>query len=130
VTEGSDSELSISVAEPLEDVFVVSLVGDLDIASSPQFSAKLAALRGNSRTNVIVDVAGVGFIDSNGLNALVTGARAVEANDGSMVVAGPAPYVARVFELVRMAESVEVVASLEEALSRAEADTAAEQRGH
>jgi anti-sigma B factor antagonist len=130
VTERADHALSISVAEPVSGVFVVSLVGDLDATSLDELSRQLAELRGKPRARVVVDVSGLEFIDSSGLNALVTGARAVEAHEGSMVVAGAPHYVARVFELVRLGESVEVEASVEEALRRAEADAAAEQIGH
>ncbi|MDQ3671317.1 MAG: STAS domain-containing protein, partial [Actinomycetota bacterium] len=124
MTEGSEHALSISVAEPSDGVFVVSLVGELEATSSDELSRQLAGLRGNARTRVVVDVSGLTFIDSSGLNALVMGARAVEANEGSLVVAGAPRYVARVLELVRMADSVEVEASVEEALRRAGVDPA------
>lgn len=127
VTEGSDHALSISVAEPSDGLFVVSLVGDLEVTSSDEVLQRLAGLRGTPRTRVVMDVSRLAFIDSSGLNALVTGARAVEAKGGSMVVAGAPRYVTRVFELVRLAESVQVEASVEEALQRAETEAAVEQ---
>ncbi len=122
MTEGSEHALSISVAEQGDGVFLVSLVGELEATSSDDLSRQLAAL---PRSRIVVDVSGLTFIDSSGLNALVAGARRLEASEGALVVAGAPRYVARVFELVRIAESVEVEASVEEALRRAESHSAA-----
>jgi len=129
VSQGSDHALSISVTEPKEGLFVVALVGELDMASAAELSLRLAGLGTNERFRVVVDVSGVSFIDSSGLNALVTSARAVEANDGWMIVAGGSQHIARVFDVVRLADSVEVEASVKEALRRAETSAATEQIG-
>jgi len=127
VTTGSDDALSISVTEPSEGLFVVALSGELDMASAGELSLRLAGLR-SARTRIVVDVSALAFIDSSGLNALVTSARAVDADDGWIVVAGPSQHIARVFDVVRLAESVEIEGSVKEALRRAET-TAAEQIG-
>jgi anti-anti-sigma factor len=129
VTEESHPALSITVTEPSEGLFVVALVGDLDIASADELLPILAGLPINARSRVVVDVSGLAFIDSSGLNALVIGARAVEADDGWIVVAGASEHIARVFDVVRLAESVEVEASVLEALRRAESKSEVEQIG-
>ena len=126
MTERADHALSISVAEPVSGLFVVSLVGELEVTSVDHLLRELAGLRGDPPTKVVVDVSGLAFIDSSGLNALVTGARAVEAAGGSMVVAGAPHYVARTFELVRLGDSVALAQSVEEARERAEAEVAVE----
>ena len=128
VTTGSDHALSISVTEPSEGLFVVALSGELDMASAAELSLRLAGLRSNARTRIVVDVSALAFIDSSGLNALVTSARAVDADDGWIVVAGASQHIARVFDVVRLAESVEIEGSVKEALRRAET-AAAEQIG-
>ena len=129
MTEGSESALSITVTEPSEGLFVVALAGDLDIATAAELPPRLAGIPVNAAVRVVVDVSGLAFIDSSGLNALVIGARAVEAEGGRMVVAGPSEHIARVFEVVRLADSVEVEASMLEALRRAETGSAIEQIG-
>ena len=117
------------MTEPDEGLFVVALVGELDMASAAELSLRLAGLGKNERFRVVVDVSGLAFIDSSGLNALVTSARAVEANDGWMIVAGASQHIARVFDVVRLADSVQVEASVKEALRRAETNVATEQIG-
>jgi len=107
----------MSVSQPAQGSCVVSLSGDLDIESSIEFSAKIDALTATGPVHVIVELSGVRFIDSSGLNSLVVGARETEHRGGSFVVAAPSQYVARVFELVRIGESLDIVGSVDEALA-------------
>lgn len=48
---------------------VVALRGELDVAEAASVAAALAAIAGSDRT-VIVDLAGLEFIDSSGVTAL------------------------------------------------------------
>lgn len=112
-----DRELSISVSRSAEGSCVVSLSGDLDIDSATEFSARIAAVTAAAAAHVIVELSGVHFIDSSGLNSLVVGARETEHRGGSFVAAAPSSYVARVFDLVRIGESIHIVGSVAEALA-------------
>lgn len=123
-----DQALQIDVSEPADGRFVVALVGDLDLVSATDLAPRLAVLRRGPGTTVVVDVSGVTFIDSSGLKELVTGARALEADDGLMVVVGAVAHIARVFDLVRLADSVAVAETVEEALTQAADTLAAAQR--
>ena len=113
----SDHALLLSVSQPAAGSWIVALSGDLDIASVADFSAKLAAVTAESPGHVVLDLSELRFIDSSGLNALVVGAREIERRGGSMVVAAPSTYVVRVFDLVRLDESVEVAGSVDEVLA-------------
>ena len=96
---------------------MVSLSGDLDIDSSTEFSARVDAVTSAAAVHVIVELSGVQFIDSSGLNSLVVGARATEHRGGSFVIAAPSRYVARVFDLVRLGESIDIVGSVDKAMA-------------
>ena len=96
---------------------MVSLSGDLDIDSSTEFSARVDAVTAAAAVHVIVELSGVRFIDSSGLNSLVVGARETADRGGSFVVAAPSSYVARVFDLVHIGESIDIIGSVDEALA-------------
>ena len=96
---------------------MVSLSGDLDIDSSTEFSARVDAVTAAAAVHVIVELSGVRFIDSSGLNSLVVGARETADRGGSFIVAAPSQYVARVFDLVRIGESIDIVGSVDDALA-------------
>ena len=91
--------------------------GDLDIDNATEFSARLDAMTAAAAVHVTVELSGVQFIDSSGLNALVVGARETKRRGGSFVVAAPSTYVARVFDLVRLDESLDIVGSVDDALA-------------
>lgn len=121
VSQDSDHALSLSVSQPVPGSWIVELSGDLDIASVDDFSARLAIVTAESPAHVVLELSQLQFIDSSGLNSLVVAAREIEGKGGSMAVAAPSTYVARVFDLVRLDESVQIAASVEEALTTREA---------
>ena len=123
MTTSSDRPLSFAVSHPAAATTVVSLTGDLDISSCVELGEKLASLTAAAPVRLVVEISGVGFIDSSGLNTLVVAARDAERAGGSIVVAAPSQYVARVFELVRMSDTLEVVDSVDGALAVASAAT-------
>jgi anti-anti-sigma factor len=117
VSPDSDHALSLSVSQPVDGSWLVELSGDLDIASVADFGAQLAAVTAESPAHVVLELSQLQFIDSSGLNSLVVAAREMEGKGGSLVVAAPSTYVARVFDLVRLEESVEIAESVEKALA-------------
>jgi anti-anti-sigma factor len=118
------SPLSISFARDGDGVLVVALTGELDFLSAPDLSARLSDIGGQPGNAVVVDVSGLTFIDSTGLNALVSGAQAIKAMS-AVVVAGASKHVARVFEIVRLSETVRVEATIEDAIRAAREGSAA-----
>jgi stage II sporulation protein AA (anti-sigma F factor antagonist) len=112
------SPLSISVAEDGDGVRVVALTGELDFLSASDLGARLSDLRGQTGNAVVIDVSGLTFIDSTGLNVLVAGVQAIQATS-SVVVAGASKHVSRVFEIVRLDETVRVESTIENAMRAA-----------
>jgi anti-sigma B factor antagonist len=78
------------------DVFVV--VGDIDASNSPSLAAALRPL--GVGHDVVVDVAGVEFIDSRGLGVLMDAHRRAADGGRALVLRNPSPAVSRLLELV------------------------------
>ncbi|KAB1908699.1 STAS domain-containing protein [Micromonospora tulbaghiae] len=77
---------------------VIEVVGDLDMSTTPQLRDRLHELtEGGAR--VVVDLTGVGFMDSSGLGALVVGYKSLRERDGWLGLAGVRPSVRRVFSI-------------------------------
>jgi len=112
------------VDEQQQGLSVARLVGELDIAAASGLPQQLAQLGGGLPFRVVVDLSGLTFIDSSGLNGLVNAARAVESKGGWIVFAGATDHVARVLDIVRLDDAVEVEPTLAVALARAEAQGA------
>lgn len=77
----------------------VALQGELDLASARQMEEHLASLDEQSPARVVVDLAGLAFIDSSGLRVfLLADARARERGYELVLLPGQEP-VQRVFEM-------------------------------
>jgi anti-anti-sigma factor len=108
VSETSSQPLSIDISFPVEGTALVELVGELEVVSVDEFSVRMADLDGGGRSHVVIDVAGITFIDSSGINALIRAVRSVEARGGTAVVASPSTVAQRVFAITRLPQLVPV----------------------
>ncbi len=86
----------------IEDVDVLKLTGRLDASSAKNLKGRVASLVKENRVKLIVDMAGVDFIDSSGLGSLVSSLRAVNEKDGDVKVAALQKQVRSIFELTRL----------------------------
>ncbi len=80
--------MRIQTVKPSDGPAVLQLEGDLDAASSPQLKAGLLALLDAADRGVVVDLAGVPFIDSSGLGALVAGLKSARQREIGFALAG------------------------------------------
>ena len=81
------------------DGVVVAPAGELDLASADVLEAELRALAGAQAERVVLDLRGVGFMDSTGLRLLISVRNAAKrSGQRLLVVPGPA-CVQRLFEL-------------------------------
>jgi anti-anti-sigma factor len=104
--------------DDVDGVPVLSLQGELDIASSSDLPTRLVGLAQASPPRLVVDLADLSFIDSSGVNALVETARAVQLDGGSIAFAAATPQVGRVLELVRLQDVVPLEPTVPSALAR------------
>ena len=93
---------------------VVGLSGELDVADAVSVAASLAAIAaGQSR--IIVDLAGLEFIDSSGVAALARGRKLARQTGGDILLAAPRQQVLRVLAAIRLIDAFRVHPSVDEA---------------
>ena len=98
------------------DRVLVTVAGEVDLAAADGLRAELER-RLPAAGTLVVDCAGITFIDSTGLRTLIEAAhRAEEAGSRFRLAAVPAP-VARVFELAGVTELFAIHADQAEALA-------------
>lgn len=90
------SSLQINVEEK-NGLSTLSLLGELDIATSEKLARSLSNIEGKEPHTIILDLTGLDFIDSSGLRVIVAAdSEARRAGRRVVVVEGPEP-VRRVF---------------------------------
>jgi anti-anti-sigma factor len=75
---------------------LVSVAGEIDMATAPRFAEALVQFATGS---VTVDLSSVTFIDASGVRALIAAQRHIERRQGRLVVRGVNPFTRRLFEM-------------------------------
>ena len=86
----------------LDDLIVATLCGELDVSDAASVAAALSAAAGSRAQVVIVDLAGLAFIDSSGVAALAEAGRQARRAGGDLLLAGPQRAVLRVLAITRL----------------------------
>jgi anti-sigma B factor antagonist len=97
---------------------IVALRGELDMADAVSVAAALAAAAARE-PEIIVDLAGLEFIDSSGVAALARGRKQARHAGGDLRLAAAQQQVLRVLTLTRLIEAFPVHASVDEAVGSA-----------
>ena len=95
---------------------VVKVEGVLDFETIGPLTRTCLDLVEQGRVGVVLDVAGVGFCDSAGLNAMIRIVNSAEQAGGSLSLVGTSPALARILELTGVDAVVHRYPSTEQAL--------------
>jgi anti-sigma B factor antagonist len=77
---------------------LVTLSGDLDLATAPTLAAQLAELAEKEVRHVAMDLSALEFMDSSGLSLVMAEHQRVELLGGELIIFSPRPQVRRLFE--------------------------------
>jgi anti-anti-sigma factor len=101
------------------EVELLTVSGEIDIASAPRLITGLNEALGECSSPVVVDLTGVGFMDSTGLALLLNAHRRLaRRGQGFAVVCSEGP-VRRVFTITDMVETLRVRSEREDAVQAA-----------
>jgi len=100
-----------------ESYIVVTLAGEVDVTTAQQMRDVLMSQAAQGTPRLIVDLSGLGFMDSSGVRVLLTVRGALEASGRTLALASPQPVVARMLSLVGADQLIPVYGSLGEARS-------------
>jgi anti-sigma B factor antagonist len=97
---------------------VVALGGELDLVDAAGVAAALVTVAARE-PEIIVDLAALEFIDSNGVAALARGRKLARHAGGDLLLAAPRQPVLRVLAVTRLVDDFSVHASVEAAADSA-----------
>ncbi len=99
------------------DWWVVSVHGELDIATSPRLREVVIGLVTDGHRRIIIDLDAVDFLDSTGLGVLVGALKRIRTHGGELRLVCTISRVIGVFELTGLDEVFVIADSLEAAAS-------------
>jgi anti-sigma B factor antagonist len=79
----------------------VIAAGEIDLYTAPRLHSELAAVIANSapETRIVVDMSGVEFCDSTGMNVLLSCLRQARQRGGELELAAPRPAVKKILQV-------------------------------
>jgi anti-sigma B factor antagonist len=92
-------EFSVRTAQLGGNAFVVTVTGEADMHSVPELDRALQGVVGLGGTAVVVDLAGVTFIDSTALETLLRHHSQFESRGGELLIVTQDRRVLRTFEI-------------------------------
>jgi anti-sigma B factor antagonist len=122
--EPNEVSFLITRRELAHDTSLLSVEGDLDLASAPSLKWALADLQEADSRHVVVDLAKVSFIDSTALGVLVGAQRGLDPGV-KLAIACAEENVLRIFELTGLDGMFEIVPTLQDALGYVQGSTTA-----
>jgi anti-sigma B factor antagonist len=88
---------------------VLSVRGELDLYTTPEFEERLLALVEDAPHTLVVDLLGATFVDSTAGRALLHAAQRLREQGARLVVVNRDPEVARILEVMGLDEFLDVV---------------------
>ena len=98
-------------------IHVVSVRGEVDLATGPEFERALAALPEDAMESVIVDLTDCSFMDSTGLHLLTRTQHRIDRSAGRLAVVSANRSVLRAFGLTGLDEIFAIYPSRAAALN-------------
>ena len=80
---------------------IVTAAGEIDLYTAPRLHSQIAAAITSSApgTRIVVDMSGVEFCDSTGMNVLLTCLRQAREQGGELELAAPRPAVMKILQV-------------------------------
>ncbi|MGC4815314.1 STAS domain-containing protein [Micromonospora sp. DT228] len=94
---------------------VVEVAGDLDMSTTPELRDQLRQLVESGVKVVVVDLSGVGFLDSSGLGTLVVAYKDLRERGGSLSLAGVGRSVRTVLSITSVDRVIDVFDTVDDA---------------
>lgn len=96
---------------------VVAISGEVDMFTSPDLRRELRRLTRGAVKKIVVDLEGVGFMDSSGIATLVQGLKEARPFGGDLLLAAPGETVMRVLQLANLTKLFRVHETVDGALA-------------
>jgi len=109
-------DLSIS-SESRGEVTIVHVGGEIDVYTAPMLREHLDEHIAHGRSNLVVDLGDVPFMDSTGLGVLVGRLKLIRVNDGTLRLVCSSERILKVFSITGLDKVFQIFATLDKALA-------------
>ena len=101
-----------------DSTYVISLAGEVDLYTAPEFKQQLLEVIGRGAKQVVVDFSNTTFIDSTTLGVLVGGVKRLRTNDGQLSLVCNDRNITKIFEITGLDRVFTIYPTRDEALEQ------------
>lgn len=83
---------------------ILTVDGDIDLASAPEFEASLRTALDASPSSIVVDLTALTFIDSSGLRVLVASSKDAQSRGATLALRNVPRHAQRVLDITGLSE--------------------------
>ena len=100
------------------ETYVISLTGEVDLYTAPEFKQQLLNVISEGGKDVIVDFSDTTFIDSTTLGVLVGGVKRLRTEDGRLSLVCSDRNITKIFEITGLDRVFTIYTTRDEALAK------------
>jgi anti-anti-sigma factor len=108
MSDETPEELTVEVRAE-KDTSVLVVRGELDAYSAPTLDDAVARALAGGATRLVIDLEGVGFIDSSGLRSMIRARKQVGDDETALQIRHPQPATVRLLEITGLTAHFPVV---------------------
>ena len=108
----------IKTEELGDGAYVISLAGEVDLYTAPEFKQQLLEVISQGARTVVVDFSDTTFIDSTTLGVLVGGVKRLRTNDGQLSLVCSDRNITKIFEITCLDRVFTIYPTRSEALEQ------------
>ena len=114
----------IKTEELGDSSYVISLAGEVDLYTAPEFKQQLLEVISQGARHVVVDFSDTTFIDSTTLGVLVGGVKRLRTNDGQLSLVCSDRNITKIFEITGLDRVFTIYGTRDEAVAKLNAGQA------
>ncbi len=108
-------DLDVATSE-MGEANVLTLAGEIDVYTAPRLRQAIIDLVEAGKTNLVIDMEKVDFLDSTGLGVLVGGLKRVKTTDGTLAIVATQDKILKIFDITGLNKVFSIHGSLAEAV--------------
>jgi anti-sigma B factor antagonist len=101
----------------VDDATILAPMGEIDLSCAPSFRNHISAVQARRPRRLIIDLAGVPYMDSSGVATLVEAMQNARRTGGKLILASMQEKVRSIFEIARLDMVFIIVSNADEALT-------------
>src|SRR5207244_4210511 len=115
---GGYMNFDIKTEQLRDDAYVISLAGEVDLYTAPEFKQQLLDRIAQGGKEVVVDFTNTTFIDSTTLGVLVGGVKRLRTNEGQLSLVCSDRNITKIFEITGLDRVFTIYATRSEAVAK------------